>query len=137
MSGDLPGKASMNVQRIIALLEACAESEAEATGACLPPERLAAYHDGHLRNGERATTEEHLAVCDHCLGQLAALSRAFVEQDKKEGQEKGRTGAASPRSPTQVSLHLTDVPLERLGTGHVRGRTEAGDREAHRGAAGD
>jgi len=66
----------MNVQQIIALLSDSAEPDVEATGFCLTPEQLAAFHDGVLQNDERVEAEAHLAACDRCLSQLSAISRA-------------------------------------------------------------
>jgi len=71
----------MNVRQIIALCKDSSEPAADATGACLPPDRLAAYQDGKLRERERDATETHLAHCDRCLGQLAATSRAATAGD--------------------------------------------------------
>lgn len=66
----------MNTRQIIALIQASAETTAETTPECLPPVRLAAYHDGDLHHRERTAVEAHLVVCDRCLGQLGVVSCA-------------------------------------------------------------
>lgn len=71
----------MNLGQIMALLRASAETDAEPTAACLPPKLLAACHEGELSQEERISVETHLAVCDRCLGQLAALSRATYNRE--------------------------------------------------------
>lgn len=73
----------MTVQEIIALFEASAEPGADASVDCLSPALLAACQDGELCNRERAAAEAHLANCDRCLGQLAALSRAAAGHDRE------------------------------------------------------
>jgi len=102
----------MNVQRIIALLKVSAEPDTEATGACLPPERLAAYHDGVLHNGERTAVETHLASCDRCLGQLSAISRAAAGQDAEAGVPASLISRADALfTPAVPSRRSWAVPL--------------------------
>jgi hypothetical protein len=81
----LPENKSMQTREIIALFRASAETHAEATAACLPPALLAACHDGELSDAERVSVDAHLAACDRCLGQLAALSRATPEREAETG----------------------------------------------------
>lgn len=66
----------MNIRQIMALLRTYSETGREAPANCLEPRRIAAYHDAQLGQIDRASVERHLARCDRCLGQLAALSRA-------------------------------------------------------------
>jgi len=75
----------MNARQIIGLFKNSAESTEEATPGCLSPGQLAAYQDAALHDGERALADSHLAVCDRCLRQLAALSRATAARDAEPG----------------------------------------------------
>jgi len=75
----------MNAKQIIALVKASAEADAEPSGSCLPPEQLAAYQDGKLHDQQRGVAEAHLAACDRCLGQLAAMSRSATAQEAETG----------------------------------------------------
>lgn len=75
----------MNARQIIGLFRDSAGPTEEATPVCLSPDQLAAYQDAALHDGERALAETHLAVCDRCLGQLAALSRAEAVPDAESG----------------------------------------------------
>jgi len=96
----------MNVRQIIALFKTSARPGAKATADCLPPERLAAYQDGKLTQAERATAQAHLAVCDACLGQLAALSRAAAAQDTEAGVPQSLVARAAalftPTAPVRA-----------------------------------
>lgn len=75
----------MNVRQIISLFRSSAEPGAKASANCLPPERLAAYQDAKLTKGEWANAQAHLAICDACLGQLAAISRAAAARESEAG----------------------------------------------------
>ncbi|MGD8358243.1 MAG: anti-sigma factor [Lysobacterales bacterium] len=66
----------MDIDRIIDALKQAADEEPKPNGACLDPGQLAAFMDGGLSFEERAAAERHLAGCDHCLAQLAAMLRS-------------------------------------------------------------
>ena len=105
LENPVPGNASMNVRQIIGLFKNSSESNEEASHGCLSPRQLAAYQDAALHGGERALAETHLAVCDRCLGQLAAVNRAAAVRDAEPGVPASliERAEAMYTSPAQVA----------------------------------
>jgi hypothetical protein len=113
----------MDTQEIIATLGRSRDAAASATDECLLPERLAAFLDGALCGAEHAAAEAHLADCDFCLGQLAALLRSMEDATTPAVPDTLRAQAerlaARPRHGTLRSFQWAAAAMLALALGLV------------------
>ena len=90
----------MNIRNVIRALRNTADPLPARGEDCLPSATLAGYLDRELGEGERAVAEAHLADCDYCLGQVAALSRS----------REDRQSAGVPASIREAAERLAGGP---------------------------
>lgn len=69
----------MKRREIITAIKLSPQGQPAPDAGCLSAVQLANYQDGELGDGERNLIERHLADCDHCLGQVAAISRSEAD----------------------------------------------------------
>jgi hypothetical protein len=105
---------------------------------CPTSDELAAYQQGTLNGGQRASIAEHLKDCPHCTREFTLveqLSReALPGRSPPPPQEKGRLHSSVPAGLRRIAAELLDIrPAKPLGGtyGALRGPSHASQYTYH------